>query len=114
MSAGGARVLIVEDDPDIVDYLGLFLEDEGYEVEGVGTCAEAVARAREAECTSVIDFRVEAEDSVYPMVPAGAALENMSPVQVKIPPQPQLPRLPGQRHRSSDSRPGSARHRRPR
>ena len=39
--------------------------------------AEAVARAREAECTSVIDFRVEAEDSVYPMVPAGANLDEM-------------------------------------
>jgi acetolactate synthase I/II/III large subunit len=25
----------------------------------------------------VIDFRVEQEDSVYPMVPTGASLENM-------------------------------------
>jgi acetolactate synthase-1/2/3 large subunit len=25
----------------------------------------------------VVDFRVEAEDSVYPMVPAGADLDNM-------------------------------------
>jgi len=38
---------------------------------------EAVARARESDCTTVIDFRVEGEDSVYPMVPAGADLKDM-------------------------------------
>jgi acetolactate synthase-1/2/3 large subunit len=37
----------------------------------------AVERARAAERTTVIDFRVEQEDSVYPMVPAGAALHDM-------------------------------------
>ncbi len=37
----------------------------------------AVAFARAAEGTVVIDFRVEQEDSVYPMVPAGAALHDM-------------------------------------
>jgi acetolactate synthase-1/2/3 large subunit len=39
--------------------------------------APAVAFAREAEGTVVIDFRVEQEDAVYPMVPAGAALHDM-------------------------------------
>ena len=34
-------------------------------------------RAREAEGTVLIDFRVEQEDSVYPMVPAGADLDAM-------------------------------------
>jgi acetolactate synthase-1/2/3 large subunit len=39
---------------------------------------EAVVRqARETEGTVVIDFWVEKEDSVYPMVPAGAALHAM-------------------------------------
>ncbi len=39
---------------------------------------EAVVRqARETEGTVVIDFRVEQEDSVFPMVPAGAALHEM-------------------------------------
>jgi acetolactate synthase-1/2/3 large subunit len=38
---------------------------------------EVVARARAAKETVVIDFRVEQEDSVYPMVPAGAALHDM-------------------------------------
>ncbi len=39
--------------------------------------APAVARARAAAETVLIDFRVEQEDSVYPMVPAGAALHDM-------------------------------------
>ncbi len=38
---------------------------------------DVVQRARSAEGTTVIDFRVEQEDSVYPMVPAGADLGAM-------------------------------------
>jgi len=38
---------------------------------------DAIRRAREAIGTVVIDFRVEQEDSVYPMVPAGADLHAM-------------------------------------
>jgi acetolactate synthase-1/2/3 large subunit len=37
----------------------------------------AICQAQETEGTVVIDFRVEQEDSVYPMVPAGADLHNM-------------------------------------
>jgi acetolactate synthase-1/2/3 large subunit len=37
----------------------------------------AVAAARASKDTTVIDFRVEQEDSVYPMVPAGADLHDM-------------------------------------
>jgi acetolactate synthase-1/2/3 large subunit len=36
-----------------------------------------VAAARASKETVVIDFRVEQEDSVYPMVPAGKALHDM-------------------------------------
>ena len=36
-----------------------------------------IQQARSAPGTVVIDFRVEQEDSVYPMVPAGAALDAM-------------------------------------
>ena len=39
--------------------------------------APAVMRARATRGTVLIDFRVEQEDSVYPMVPAGAALHDM-------------------------------------
>jgi len=37
----------------------------------------AIRTARETEGTVVIDFRVEKEDSVYPMVPAGSELKEM-------------------------------------
>jgi acetolactate synthase-1/2/3 large subunit len=39
--------------------------------------AEAVARARSEPGTVVIDFRVEQEESVYPMVPANTDLRDM-------------------------------------
>ena len=39
--------------------------------------APSVERARADERTVVIDFRVEQEDTVYPMVPAGADLHKM-------------------------------------
>ncbi len=48
----------------------------------------AIRSAEETEGTVVIDFRVEAEDSVYPMVPAGAALDAM----IRRP-QPTVPEL---------------------
>ena len=44
---------------------------EREQIEGV------VAAARASKDTVVIDFRVEQEDSVYPMVPAGADLQDM-------------------------------------
>ena len=42
MSAPEARVLVVEDDPDISDYLTSFLEDEGFEVAAAGRCSSAL------------------------------------------------------------------------
>ena len=39
--------------------------------------AEAVEFARRQQGTVLLDFRVEQEDSVYPMVPAGADLDEM-------------------------------------
>ena len=39
--------------------------------------APSIEAARAAENTVVIDFQVEQEDTVYPMVPAGADLHNM-------------------------------------
>jgi acetolactate synthase-1/2/3 large subunit len=39
--------------------------------------ADVVHRARAAKGTVVVDFRVEQEDSVYPMVPANADLRDM-------------------------------------
>ena len=37
----------------------------------------AIRKAEATEGTVVVDFRVESEDSVYPMVPSGAALDAM-------------------------------------
>ena len=39
--------------------------------------AEAIEQARRSPCTVLIDFKVEKEDSVYPMVPTGAAIDAM-------------------------------------
>src|SRR5688572_12006233 len=50
---------------------------EGYRVDKRSELEATVERARKAEGTVLIDFRVEQEDSVYPMVPAGADLHAM-------------------------------------
>jgi CheY-like chemotaxis protein len=45
----GKKVLVVDDDPDVVTYLSSFLEDNGYEVAAANDSAsarEAVARSR--------------------------------------------------------------------
>jgi acetolactate synthase-1/2/3 large subunit len=42
-----------------------------------GDVEAAVAAARGRKGTAIIDFRVEQEDTVYPMVPAGADLHKM-------------------------------------
>ena len=49
----------------------------GMQVDKRGDVVPSVERARADERTVVIDFRVEQEDTVYPMVPAGADLHNM-------------------------------------
>ena len=48
---------------------------------------DAIRHAQESEGTVLIDFRVEKEDSVYPMVPAGGDLHNMirRPVLEQVP-----------------------------
>jgi acetolactate synthase-1/2/3 large subunit len=49
----------------------------GLRVESRAEVAGAVEQARAAAGTVIIDFRVEQEDSVYPMVPAGGDLHAM-------------------------------------
>src|SRR5271155_2479607 len=46
-------------------------------VSGRGEVVPTIESAREADGPVLIDFRVEQEDSVYPMVPAGASLHEM-------------------------------------
>jgi len=50
---------------------------EGIRVETRDQIPAAVERARASDATTVIDFRVQAEDFVYPMVPAGNDLADM-------------------------------------
>jgi len=62
--------------PDFVTLANAF----GIRSECITTRAEVtpgIRAAREANETVLIDFRVEQEDSVYPMVPAGASLHDM-------------------------------------
>jgi acetolactate synthase-1/2/3 large subunit len=49
----------------------------GIRVENRSEVEDAVRTAEATEGTVVIDFRVEQEDAVYPMVPAGADLHDM-------------------------------------
>lgn len=49
----------------------------GLRVEARGDVESAVRQAQRTPGTVVLDFRVEQEDSVYPMVPTGASLDNM-------------------------------------
>ena len=58
----------------------------GLRVEQRADVHDIVQQARNAEGTVLIDFRVEQEDSVYPMVPAGADLDAM----IRRPEQPSV------------------------
>ena len=55
-----ARVLVVDDEPLIVDGLRVFLEDEGMRVGSAGSGEEAVAMARNDPCFDVciMDMRL--------------------------------------------------------
>jgi CheY-like chemotaxis protein len=47
MTDTDTRVLVVEDDPDIVDYMASFLEDEGYTVNSANRCSTALGMLAE-------------------------------------------------------------------
>ena len=49
----------------------------GVRIESRSQVEDAVRRAQESSGTVVLDFRVEQEDTVYPMVPSGATLDAM-------------------------------------
>lgn len=50
---------------------------EGYVIRNEAELAEILPKALASPHTSIIDVRVAREENVYPMVPAGAALEEM-------------------------------------
>ena len=49
-----ARILVVDDEPAVVDLVRRILQREGYEVEGVTAPADALARVREVPFELVI------------------------------------------------------------
>ena len=51
---GGKRILVVDDDPDIIDYLDLFLEDEGYQVSSANRSSSALTAMEEFKPDAVI------------------------------------------------------------
>ncbi len=68
-----ATPLVNPDFAKLAEAFGL----RGIRVDSRAEVIPAVQAARASEGTVVIDFRVEQEDSVYPMVPAGADLDAM-------------------------------------
>ncbi len=48
------KVLIVDDDPDIVDYVSSFLRDSGYEVATAGDASQALSMVEEFEPHAVL------------------------------------------------------------
>lgn len=68
-----ATPIISPDYVKLADAYGL----QGIRVSKRSEVKDAVATARDSKKTVVIDFCVEQEDSVFPMVPAGAALDAM-------------------------------------
>lgn len=49
-----SRVLVVDDDPDIVEYLRMFLEDHGYDVSSANRSSSALTALEEVEPDAVI------------------------------------------------------------
>jgi len=54
VNVAAKRILVVDDDPDIIDYLGLFLEDNGYEVSSANRSSLALEVLDEVEPDAVI------------------------------------------------------------
>jgi len=50
----GCRILVVDDDPDIIDYLSSFLGDEGYEVGSATSSVEALDQIEEIRPDGVL------------------------------------------------------------
>ena len=50
----GGRILVVDDDPDVVDYVSTFLRDHGYEVRSAATTTTALDELEEGPVDLVI------------------------------------------------------------
>jgi len=68
-----ATPLVAPDFASLANAFGI----RGERVTARGDVVPTIRSARESKESVLIDFRVEQEDSVYPMVPAGASLHDM-------------------------------------
>jgi CheY-like chemotaxis protein len=50
----GNKILVVDDDPDIVDYLSSFLEDHGYDVASAQDSATALSRVGKSRPDAIL------------------------------------------------------------
>jgi DNA-binding response OmpR family regulator len=58
------RVLVVDDNAALVDNLTEVLEEAGYAVRGYGTCAGALAGARDGFDVALVDLRLDGDGTV--------------------------------------------------
>ncbi|HUJ24374.1 MAG TPA: response regulator [Myxococcales bacterium] len=62
----GARILLVDDEPSVVRFVGMALEQSGFVVEGARDAAEAIALAdRRLFDAVVLDFRLPGLDGAH-------------------------------------------------
>ena len=50
----GDKILVVDDDPDIVAYLSSFLEDNGYRVASASSASAALSRVEESPPDAIL------------------------------------------------------------
>jgi DNA-binding response OmpR family regulator len=71
VDAAGPRVVILDDDPDILEILGSVLEDEGYRVDGCQKAEEALVYVgREPTDLVILDIRFEGWDRGWEILEA--------------------------------------------
>jgi CheY-like chemotaxis protein len=77
----GLRVLVVDDEPDLLCVLATLLEDEGYEVVTAASGDEAVARARREHFhLMVTDLKMPGMDGLEVVAAIGAIDPDVRPI----------------------------------
>jgi DNA-binding response OmpR family regulator len=75
------RILVVDDDPDLLDTLRLVLEKHGYEMVGAATAEEGLRAYKDkAPDLIIVDLMMEEVDSGTSFVKELQALSNKAPV----------------------------------
>ena len=81
MSAEKPRILCVDDDPDILEFLEIVLESEGFAFAGAATAEEGLlAYKRQAPDALIVDLMMEEVDAGTGMVKELRLLGNEAPI----------------------------------